>query len=134
MIASLYPVVYGPLGKEVMRRDYFRGFHLSTWIFLCCLVPFDVSESSDVVCASRHCYRGALSTNSTCLCSLGWTGPCCDQCGGRIKSAGASEKRYIESGTFVSDRIHANESGFLLDGPGDYDEQKKCSWIIETER
>eukprot|EP00106_Octopus_bimaculoides_P002004 XP_014769446.1 PREDICTED: attractin-like protein 1 [Octopus bimaculoides] len=71
------------------------------------------SNSSLSTCSRKrndsNCYQGECR-NGTCQCYIGWTGNYCDHCLGR--------QNLISM------------TGYVTDGPANYSENCKCSWLI----
>ncbi|GAB1604315.1 attractin-like protein 1 isoform X2 [Argonauta hians] len=86
--------------------DYLLGLILCHLLFLGLVAP----NSSLSLCGDYNCYQGECR-NGVCQCYLGWTGDYCDHCSGR-------------------QNLHSM-TGLVTDGPANYSENCKCSWLIK---
>ncbi|XP_072533473.1 attractin-like protein 1 isoform X2 [Salminus brasiliensis] len=79
------------------------------WTLFCCRLFLCTGALLPGTCEQR-CFSGSC-VNGTCLCDHGWVGDQCQHCQGR--------SRLTEP------------SGSLTDGPVNYKDKTKCTWLIE---
>ncbi|XP_043998689.1 attractin isoform X2 [Gambusia affinis] len=80
---------------------------LSAVVLLSGLPGFTEAKECDKPCMNGQCN----TATGSCVCFPGWVGDQCQHCGGRFRLTGPS--------------------GYLTDGPGNYQYKTKCTWLIE---
>ncbi|KAM4724146.1 attractin [Anableps anableps] len=80
---------------------------LSAVVLLSGLPAFTEAKECDKPCMNGQCN----TATGSCVCFPGWVGDQCQHCGGRFRLTGPS--------------------GYLTDGPGNYQYKTKCTWLIE---
>lgn len=81
-----------------------------TCLFLLVLFVQTIYTEKDT-CTSSNCVEGRC-VNGTCECDTGWAPPQCKHCTGIIRLQ--------------------NAEGIISDGHGNYTEDNKCMWLVDT--
>ncbi|XP_054913023.1 attractin isoform X2 [Poeciliopsis prolifica] len=95
---------YGP-GRSLLMLS--TALLLSAVALLSGLPGFAEAKECDKPCLNGQCN----AATGSCVCFPGWVGDQCQHCGGRFRLTGPS--------------------GYLTDGPGNYQYKTKCTWLIE---
>uniref|UniRef100_A0A8D8ZS86 Attractin-like protein 1 n=1 Tax=Cacopsylla melanoneura TaxID=428564 RepID=A0A8D8ZS86_9HEMI len=98
----------------LFKSKFRRKFHLNIPVVLVILYTLvfivqcdnKLSEKSGIVCINGELINGS------CVCHDGWQGDNCQFCSGKVR---------------LSDK-----SGIIIDGPGNYSIDVKCSWLIDA--
>ncbi|KAJ8025804.1 Attractin [Holothuria leucospilota] len=93
-------------------------FRMNAWkscLSYICLLYFLVFHiDTSLAACNITCVNGYCDTGDECVCFTGWEGDNCDHCDGRV--------RLLES------------SGYIYESPENYKPNKKCSWLIDSQR
>ncbi|XP_061186273.1 attractin-like protein 1 isoform X2 [Saccostrea echinata] len=94
--------------------DKKKGKLTQSYLYLCLIVLVLTVQTiyTEVdTCSLSNCVEGRC-VNGSCVCDVGWSPPECKHCTGRIRLQ--------------------NTDGIISDGHGNYSEDNKCTWLVDT--
>ncbi|XP_056005895.1 attractin-like protein 1 isoform X1 [Ostrea edulis] len=92
-------------------REKGKLTHISFLCFFLLILIVQTIYTEVNTCSLLNCVEGRC-VNGSCVCDAGWAPPKCVHCTGRIRLQ--------------------NTEGIISDGHGNYSEDNKCTWLVDT--